>query len=108
MDVGVLAEQAVHDLKTRLSAQDELAVVRPAGPPVDKSADDALVAAFDLLAAADGWGKLAWERVSRNPSDDAAARELCRSLEHAARLHPGLAAQLATACGDHVGVPSPR
>lgn len=91
MDVGQLANQAVRDLTTRLSG------VAGADPDADP-----LGACFALLAGADGWGKLALQRVCRDPQDPRAASDLRRSLEQAARLHPRLAHELEVALGNRV------
>ena len=79
---------------------------------------DPLHSTFAQLAVVDGWGKLAYQRVRKNPGDARAAADLRRSLEQAARLHPRLASQLQVAVGGRVSqiavtdmrerLPSPR
>lgn len=87
MEVGQLADQAVRTLTTRLSEV-------PAGTDAGERPNDALDSCFTLLAGADSWGKLALQRVCRDPRDGIAVADLRHSLEQAARLHPRLAAEL--------------
>ena len=113
MEVGQLAAQAVRDLTTRLSGASASETGSFALPDTDP-----LFATFAQLAAVDGWGKLAYQRVRKNPGDARAVADLRRSLEQAARLHPRLASQLQVALGGRVSqiavtdvmdrLPSPR
>ena len=98
MEVGQLAAQAVRDLTTRLSGATSGS--ETGGFAIPDA--DPLFAAFVQLAAVDGWGKLAFQRVRANPGDARAVADLRRSLEQAARLHPRLAAQLQVALGGRV------
>ena len=109
MEVGQLADQAVRTLTTRLSSvpPGTDAGVLGAGRDADPSAvagqagsGDPLNTCFTLLAGADSWGKLALQRVCRDPRDGRAVADLTHSLEQAARLHPRLAAELELVIGN--------
>ena len=76
MEVGQLAAQAVRDLTTRLSGASASETGSFALPDTDP-----LFATFAQLAAVDGWGKLAYQRVRKNPGDARAVADLRRSLE---------------------------
>lgn len=114
MEVGQLAAEAVRDLTMRLSGSASTSETGSFALPEG----DPLFATFSQLATVDGWGKLAYQRVRRNPGDARAVADLRRSLEQAARLHPRLASQLQVALRGRVSqvavtdvmdrLPSPR
>lgn len=114
MDVGQLAAQAVRDLTTRLSGGTSRSETGSFALPDS----DPLFATFAQLGTVDGWGKLAYQRVRKNPGDAVAVADLRCSLEQAARLHPRVASQLQLALGERVAqiavtdtmerLPSPR
>ena len=69
--------------------------------------DEPLLEVFDHLGKLDGWAKIAMDQMADHPEDGgaaAAAAELCRSLEHTARLHPYFARQLAAVLTDRPAV----
>ena len=50
--------------------------------------NEPLLDLFNQLTELDGWAKIAMDRLVADPQDARAGQELCRCLEHTARLHP--------------------
>ena len=66
--------------------------------------NEALLDLFTQLGQLDGWAKIAMDRLVADPQDARAEQELCRCLEHTARLHPHFTRRLADVLADRPAV----
>jgi hypothetical protein len=66
--------------------------------------NEPLLELFTQLGQLDGWAKIAMDRLVADPQDARAEQELCRCLEHTARLHPHFTRRLADVLADRPAV----
>jgi hypothetical protein len=66
--------------------------------------NEPLLDLFTQLGQLDGWAKIAMDRLAADPQDSRAEQDLCRCLEHTARLHPHFTRRLADVIADRPAV----